>query len=298
MTAEECAGLAGSFLDEESFDELIQVDADVWKPDGSPLIRFRKGALNGEEVRAGYRNLRGAAKRSENRGIAAGSPTADRVPTSRRKGFRLLGKNRYTWTKEDGTVSNTVVAVPVNSGVVGFYDRYPRQPYCRETAFNIEHPEKFASALPFINGVDRVFRENHPERWRKQRSACERTSPDFVIGETAFTTITVNRNWQTAVHQDAGDYWDGYGVMASIRAGNFGGYYLVFPRFRVAVDMRTSDVLLADVHEWHGNTPPRNVRGRHERFSFVFYYREGMDECGSAAQELERASKLGVRCKT
>jgi hypothetical protein len=35
--------------------------------------------------------------------------------------------------------------------------------------------------------------------------------------------------------------------------------------------MRDRDVLLADVHEWHGNTPLLGVPGGYQRISTVFY---------------------------
>ena len=33
------------------------------------------------------------------------------------------------------------------------------------------------------------------------------------------------------------------------------GGCLVFPKYRIAVDIRSQDVLLCDVHEYHGNSP-------------------------------------------
>ena len=67
--------------------------------------------------------------------------------------------------------------------------------------------------------------------------------------------------------------------------GDFEGCDLVFPRYRTAVRYREGDVLLANVHEIHGNTPLLNPdgtvpRGRQpERLVCVFYYREHMDQC-------------------
>jgi len=59
--------------------------------------------------------------------------------------------------------------------------------------------------------------------------------------------------------------------------------------------MRTTDVLLVDVHEWHGNTEIIPGTDDWERISCVFYYREEMHECGSAVQErLRAASKFQV----
>lgn len=99
------------------------------------------------------------------------------------------------------------------------------------------------SVLPLIHAVDDVFREELPKRYEAQRAIVEQTSPDWIIKGTNFTTVTVNENWQTAVHKDKGDSSEGFGVMSVIEAGEYSGGYLVFPKYRIAVDMRTRDVV-------------------------------------------------------
>ena len=141
--------------------------------------------------------------------------------------------------------------------------------------------------MPLIRAVDARFRETLPERYAAQQAVVEATSPDFYISGTVFTTLTVNMNFRTAVHQDVGDYKPGFGVMTAIRRGVYEGCYLCFPKYRVAVDMQTGGLCLADVHEWHGNTP-LVPKGKYARLSLVFYYRELMQRCGSSAEELER----------
>lgn len=63
--------------------------------------------------------------------------------------------------------------------------------------------------------------------------------------------------------------------------------------------MDNTDLLLTDVHQWHGNTPIKPIDLRFERVSLVFYYREQMTECGSALEEAEIAKrrKPGSRLK-
>ena len=288
MPDEAVAALGGKTLGLKDFDVLVSgEDATVVRPDGSPLLVYRASALPEASCRAAWLALRHAATRQGNRGMAAG-----KLPAKFRMGLRKtasISETRIYPAKADGTASNTSYSREVHSGIVGYFDRYQRIPYCRLTAFNLEKPERFRAALPFIRAVDRVFAENVPDRYAAQKSMIERTSPDFYIHGTAFTTITVNRNWQTAVHQDAGDYRPGFGVMAVLQAGEYQGGYLVFPKYRVAVDMRTGGVCMADVHEWHGNTPIVGKPGFYERISCVFYYREKMHRCGSAAEELEIA---------
>jgi hypothetical protein len=68
--------------------------------------------------------------------------------------------------------------------------------------------------------------------------------------------------------------------------GDFEGCDLVFPRYKTAVRYREGDILLANVHQVHGNTPLLNRDGtvprvgrEPERLVCVFYYQETMDLC-------------------
>jgi hypothetical protein len=290
LTDEETAALAGRLLPASAAPLVLREDADVWRPDGTLLLRFRKRVFGFDECRTAWRALRAAAVTTDNRGVAAGAiddPGATERPAA------IVTGTRYRPLKRDGTVSNTNFAKKVRSGVIGFFDRNVRIPYCRQTAFNINHASRFAAALPFIQSVSRVFQRELPERWAAQRAICDQTHPDFLIPGTVFTTVTVNRNWQTAVHKDAGDLPEGFGVLSALSVGDYDGCYFCFPQYGVAADLRTGDLLLGDVHAWHGNTPLRG-RGNYERLSLVFYYRSRMRDCGSAEAELSRA-RSGLR---
>jgi hypothetical protein len=101
-----------------------------------------------------------------------------------------------------------------------------------------------------------------------------------------FTTVTVNRNFRTAIHCDAGDYEGGLGNIAVLQAGEFEGGYTCLPRYGVGFDVRTTDVCFFNVHEWHGNTEFR-AKKPFERISVVCYYRNNMMRCQSSLDELE-----------
>ncbi len=280
LTDEYTASLASTLLEEDSYDTLVTEDCDVIKPDGSYLVRYRRNILPVDQCLAASINLRNAAKITKNRATAAGAPTpkANEIRTSRTQVQRVL---------PDGSLSNTHEAKEVLSGIVGYFTPTARFPYCRMTSFALDNPKEYMASLPLIRSASDRFRELMPDRWQAQKDHIERTSTDFTIHGTVFTTFTVNKNWQTAVHQDKGDLKVGFGVMTVLRSGVYDGCYLVFPKFRVAVDMRTRCLCLADVHEWHGNTPFRGEPG-FERLSLVLYYREKMDQCGSAANQLTR----------
>lgn len=295
----ETEAAAGMFLTEKDFDYLVSSDTDVFKPNGDLLLRYRTNVLPPADCFAAFPALRKAAVKQGNRGLAAGK--RELYEENQKK--LNIGKEtetRYFEQKADGTISNTHRAKPVESGIIGFFDRITRFPYCRQTAFTQYETKRWNNALPFFQAVSAAFELLLPERAEPQREFTNRTAKDFVIENTVFTTITVNRNWQTAIHKDAGDLRQGFGVLTVLRAGLFSGCFFIFPKFKIAVDISNFSILLCDVHEYHGNTN-FTFNGRalepladkpakdFERLSMVFYAREQMNKCGTAAEEETRA---------
>ena len=152
MPDADAAALAGTFLGPEHYDFLISgEDADVLKPDGSPLILFRARRLARAVCEPAYGVLRHAATEHGNRGYAAGVIRDE----GDLEGYRNIGTRsrlRYKPAKHDGTLSNTNYAKPVASGIIGYFDRAPRFPYCRTTAFNLaDNGQRFAKAMPGVS---------------------------------------------------------------------------------------------------------------------------------------------------
>jgi hypothetical protein len=288
--------LAGTEIDDSSFDVLVSggrvltrtdtsaphANIAVRKPDdGSLLCLYRHNLLPRGRCQAAYDVLSSGKVKfgSRNRGLAAGPVDG-------------AGGVQEHPVKTDGTISRTAYAALTRSAVLGYLDRTPRLRACRATPFNAEHPEAFQRLRPFVEGIDRAFAEAVPGRYAAQRAAIQETHPAFRLWQTVFSSVTVNDTWSTHVHKDNGDYAQGMGVLSVLDAGHYTGGYLVFPKYRVAIDMRTGSVLLADVHEWHANTNIVGEPGRHRRLSMVFYLRTGMRACGSPAEEVERAKHL------
>jgi hypothetical protein len=74
-----------------------------------------------------------------------------------------------------------------------------------------------------------------------------------------------------AVHKDKGNLKEGYSVMTVLRSGDYSGGLLVFPKYRVAVDLHDGDCLICDNGEAHGNTAIVGEE-RWERISIVCYF--------------------------
>ena len=186
-------------------------------------------------------------------------------------------------------ISETSYGNPVDSGIAGWFDRYPRIPFGRATTYTRDNFEKFKMAYPFLQHLARGFETLLPTRYSAQKVATDKIDPRFVIPETPFTTVTVNKTFRTAAHRDAGDFSDGLSNLLTLsNDGRYTGGYLIFPEIRIAVNVRPGDLLLVNNHEViHGNTPIVCEEGS-ERVSLVVYLRENMLELGSYEYENTR----------
>lgn len=201
-------------------------------------------------------------------------------------------------------VSDTSYAQVVNSGIAGFFDRYPRIPYGRACAYNDNNPDKFALSFPYLRKLDSEFKRLLPQRYAAQKAAADKIDSRFLVGgDTVFTTITVNKTFRTAAHRDAGDLEDGFSNLGVISVGkNYRGAYLVLPEYRIAVNIRPGDLLLVANHSAiHGNTEilPEDGDNAEDvvRMSIVCYFRENMMSLGSWEYEKSRRDFIDQRRK-
>ena len=208
-------------------------------------------------------------------------------------------KHDVKWINET-FISDTTYANPVDSGIAGWFGRYPRIPYGRATSYTAHNREKFALAYPFLEALAKGFSALMPERFAFQTKQCRELDPRFHVPKTPFTTITVNKNFRTAAHYDAGDLARGFSNLTVVaKDKNYSGGYLVLPEVNAAVNIRPGDLLLVANHDFmHGNTPivAPDV-GELERISLVCYFREDMLELGSLEYETARYDYVEWRRK-
>jgi hypothetical protein len=208
-------------------------------------------------------------------------------------------RKKEAFVVENKYISDTTYANQVNSGIAGWFDRYPRIPYGRATAYTQHSYDKFKLSFPFLQTLDRGFAELLPQRHGAQRAAADKIDPAFLVPQTVFTTITVNKTFRTAAHRDAGDFSNGLSnLLVLSNNGNYSGGYLILPEVRVAVNVRPGDLLLVNNHEYiHGNTPIVLQDETAERVSLVCYLREKMLELGSKEYEDHRFNYVESRRK-
>ena len=207
--------------------------------------------------------------------------------------------------KKSGGVSKMKVNNQVASNPIGFYEsgkNFADLP-CRLTHFTRTNFEKYNDGLPFIQHIDKLFQKLIPEAHNKQFNRANQKS-HLKIPKTSFSTVTINRNFRTAMHRDAGDFRDGFGNLTVIERGQYHGGYTIFPQYGVAIDLRNNDFVAMDVHQWHCNTPmyeteedkiyneslepafkdnpevgTAGIYEKYTRISFVCYLREKILSC-------------------
>lgn len=267
----------GKVLGTEDFNMLLTGPAKLLKPNGDPLCVYLPGALLEEAEIPGIYDTFHSLKsiRTENRGVASGS--------------RRIKSGSGNKTR----------ALPVPSSIIGAFDSAGHQKYCRLTAWTGQNLPQWETLRPFLQGVAHHFEQHLPDRYNTQMEQVRATYPEWVVPGTPFTTVTVNNTYPTGVHQDAGDLESGFSTLACLRKGTFTGGNLVFPKYRVALDLQHGDLALIDAHEYHGNTAIFCACGERrngmcetcgaERISIVSYFRERMTRCGTYAEEATKA---------
>ena len=221
--------------------------------DDSLLAVLRRGMIDRSLTDlATQKYLMVGKKVSSNRGHAAGLKTRNKTHKHYEKG------------------------VDSNSGIMGFIDNTSLSRPCRMTQFTKQHFKQFTEGVPFIQRIDSCFEEILPNAHERQMREAVKT--EYHIEGTAFSTITVNYNFRTALHKDSGDFRHGFGNLVVCSQGIEGGL-LLFPRYKVAIEMFTGDFLAMDVHEYHCNSPILPIDENGYRLSFVCYLRERMTNC-------------------
>lgn len=271
----------GKILGRSDFNAVLTGPAKLLKPNGQPLVVYLPGAIAHHstdptiyETLHSLRNIK-----TDNRGIASGTKRV-----------------------ETGVESLKTRARPVPSSIIGAFDAAGHQKYCRLTAWTGQNLPQWQTLHPLLATIATHFQHHLPDRYAIQKTEADNTHPEWVVPGTPFTTVTVNNTYPTGVHTDAGDLETGFSTLACVRRGTFTGGQLVFPKYRVAIDMKDGDLALIDAHEYHGNVAITCACGNRtngmcatcgaERISLVSYFRRNMVRCGTYDEEFARASTL------
>lgn len=331
LTNDQIKAREGSYFDESDIKHLIEEDTDVYGLDPDTgnkklLAKFRKNVIPHDMIEKGWEGYYITSSASRNRGAAAGPINMKSEYWKKRKPTDTTKwSTRYV---HKGKVSKMRVNNNVFSSVLGYFEQTPFMGLpCRLTSYTQKFFKQYMHGIPFIKSVDHIFKQLVPEQHALQKKAAEE-KPMYQIDDTAFSSVTINRNFRTALHMDDGDFKQGYGNLSVIERGKYHGGYTMFPRYAVGFNLRTGDFIAMDVHEWHCNTemtetkedaeynkklpkiyfddPTTGTMGGEKpftRISFVCYLREKLRKCKESEtrkyyKSIEFDPKKGPRTKT
>jgi len=307
MTNDEIKAREGTYFTEKEVKTILSEDVDVYRTDPETgekrlLAKFRKNVFSPDEIRIGWEGFYQTAAASRNRGAAAGPIDTKSAYWKKRNPTEIT-----KWSAkyiQDGKVSKMRVNNNVMSSVLGFFEKTPFMGLpCRLTSYTQRFFKQYRHGIPFIEAVDDKFKQLVPEAHKKQHAAASK-KPMYRIENTCFSSVTLNRNFRTALHCDAGDFMDGFGNLSVIERGDYSGGYTLFPQYGIGFNIRTGDFLAMDVHQWHCNTelsetpeqakknkalpdiykddPTTGTFGTNKNFtriSFVCYLRDKLRQC-------------------
>jgi len=308
LTEDQLKAREGTYFSEKDVDTIYDTDVDIYAkdpeaPGGKKLLaKLRKNVIPHDILKVAWKNFYNAASASRNRGAAAGPIDLKSAYWKKRKPTEISGHSaRYM---ENGKKSKMRVNNNVFSSVLGYFEKTPFMKLpCRLTSYTQKYFEQYKAGIPYIEEIDQLFKKLVPDRYEPQYKQAH-ANPAFQIANTAFSSVTMNRNFRTGLHMDAGDMRKGFGNLSVIERGKYHGGFTLFPRYKVGFDLRTGDFLAMDVHEWHCNTEMREtdedkafnkklpvvylnntdtgtqgVDKPYSRLSFVCYLREKLIDC-------------------
>ncbi len=195
------------------------------------------------------------------------------VPAEDRAAVAKEARKKYVTTQPRGNRSF--------SNVLGAIDRSGRMPYGRLTKTTTDRYEDFAANAPFYHEVNELMKVNLPEAYKvlNDRFSVIKDERCNLFG-TAFTTLTVNNNFQVAYHRDGNNAVGAVAALAVMEKGDWEGGEFVFPELKIGFQLRKGDILIGDnqglIHGMLPFSPSDMEAAGAENIMFVFYQRDNI----------------------
>jgi hypothetical protein len=264
----EAQAMRGTYANYSHCDFIIEEDASIFTPQGF-FARFLPHVLSSRARQLALPVMQSVTRPVTVRGDAVGRGSL--MPRIITKG---LNAGRLSRTNE---IPSSVQKLVGFSDQLGYLDAKKGTAkrgtdYCRPTLWTRERPEDLEAMMVAVNEVDLAFKEELPHLYTPQREIVQQAR-GFHLQGTSYSTLNLNRNWQTACHVDKYDLKNGW--VALFALGNYTGGELIVPRYKVAFNLCAGDVLYFDPHQVHGNLPFAG-----ERLTGLLFVREHIAACG------------------
>ena len=271
---------------------IINEDCDLYDEEtGEIVFLFRKGVIPDDLYNIHNGIISQSKTISNNRGLASGKVSIQGLNKFQENWkpeahpVSLVDKNGNDITEEqasssnffkyaDGRLSKRARSNNVHSQAIGGFDKSNRFP-CRLTFWTAKNINKFQTIYPLSKYISERYFEYFPDKWFNQYEIYKNSPQEFLIPESNFSTITINYDYRTACHRDAGDCKEGLTCFSIKSCGDWSGGELCFPNYDLGLNIEQGDLCIFDPHIAHCNNPLKGTG----RMSFVFYLRQKMNKC-------------------
>jgi hypothetical protein len=160
--------------------------------------------------------------------------------------------------------------------VLGTIDRSGRIPYGRLSASTTKRYEEFEANKPFYHEINDLLRKHLPDKFKVLNDRFSQVADErYNLFGTAFTTITINNNFQVAYHRDGNNAQGAVAVLTVMEIGEWSGGQFLLPEIGLGFELREGDVFIGDNQGLiHGMLPVETHSADAENIMFVFYQRD------------------------
>jgi len=292
----------GKYLTEDSYDTVIssiEYDGDlikIYKPHGTLMGKtllacIVKNAYKGKTYQTVKDTLFSIDDTSTMRANAAGPIDHDDMKAKgliEGKDYVLRTPNSYYPLKKNGEFNRIAEANEIHSVLIGYKrGRFTGMIKASGWMQKKSNAEKFETLSQIANVNEEALKNAVPEVYKLQKTFADNCIDEkYHIGGSPMTALSANKystggTVKMSAHLDGKDLEFGMTTMCVFRIGEFGGAYLCFPRYGIAIEADDGDVLIADSNELHGVTP---ITGEGVRLSCVAYCDEHVATKGEAGK--------------
>lgn len=225
-----------------------------------------------------------------------------------RKAATLLGKLIHRGIPWNDAAKPKPLTEPQRGSARTSGIRYPNQTFgttapqamrrrygCRYAGFHEQRPDIVALLAEVFSAGWRLFQETLPEVAAATESKTrESVHPDWLFGQTPWTSGIINDVVALPYHRDAGNIVGTWSAMVVLRKDTGGGV-LHLPEYDFGLECGDLSMTFFNGQAaWHGVTPVTLRNSMAYRRSIVMYTKAGCRECGPADEEAARAARVAT----
>ena len=133
------------------------------------------------------------------------------------------------------------------SNVVGAIVRSGRIPYGRLSVSTLKRWDDFLAQKPLFHEINDLFRELMPEAFADLNARFSKVKDErYNFLGTAFSSCTINNNYQLAPHVDGFNAKNGKAALFVMEKGDWSGGEFVFPTMGIGFNIRKGDLFIGD----------------------------------------------------